>query len=183
MQVKLHGEKFMTTKPTHSESSKTPTTHQIDDTDKQILQLLQENFPIVEHPWRELSNKTGIPENQLFTRIENLRKLGIVRKIGPIVDPSKVGYTSATLIALRVPEERIEAVAAVINQYSNISHNYEREHEYNIWFTLVTKSMQESTQTLEEILHKTGLNQNDVLNLPTSQRFKINVNFQLTKKF
>jgi DNA-binding Lrp family transcriptional regulator len=84
---------------------------------------------------------------------------------------------------LRVPEERIEAVAAVINQYSNISHNYEREHEYNIWFTLVTKSMQESTQTLEEILQKTGLNQNDVLNLPTSQRFKINVNFQLTKKF
>ncbi|MGD6932774.1 MAG: AsnC family transcriptional regulator [Candidatus Bathyarchaeia archaeon] len=173
----------MTTKPTLSEGSKKPQTHQLDNTDKQILQLLQDDFPLVEHPWRELSSKTGIPENQLVTRIENLCKAGVIKKIGPIVDPSKVGYTAATLIALRVPENKIDDIATVINQYNNISHNYEREHEYNVWFTLVTKNNQELTDTLNEILQKTGLSQNDVLNLPTAQRFKINVNFQLTNNF
>ncbi|XHH10278.1 MAG: Lrp/AsnC family transcriptional regulator [Candidatus Bathyarchaeia archaeon] len=167
----------MTTKPTHSEDSKKP---QLDTIDKQILQLLQEDFPLIENPWKELSSKTNIPENQLINRVKDLHETGILRKIGPIVDPFKVGYKSATLVALRVPENQIDAAAAVINQYSTISHNYEREHEYNVWFTLVTKNLQELTSTLNEILQKTGLNQDDVLNLPTSQRFKINVNFQLT---
>jgi len=172
----------MTTKPTLSESSKLQHT-QLDETDKQILQLLQEDFPLVENPWRTLSSKTGIPEHQIVTRIEHLSKKGIIRKIGPIVDNSKIGYQSATLVALRVPENKVNAVAAVINQYGNISHNYEREHQYNIWFTLAAKNPEALNQTLNEILNKTGLNQADVLNLPTTQRFKINVNFQLTPNF
>ncbi len=181
--VKASGDKFMTAKSTLGQCYKKPHPPQIDDADKQILQLLQEDFPLVEQPWKELSSKTGIPENQLINRIEKLQATGVLRKIGPIVDPTKVGYTSATLVALRVPESKVDAVAAIINQYNNISHNYEREHEYNVWFTLVTKTMQELTSTLSEILQKTGLSQNDVLNLPTAQRFKINVNLQLTTSF
>lgn len=170
----------MTTKQTLSErSKKTPTP--LDNTDKLIIQSLQEDFPLTENPWTELSRKTGIPENQLLERTQKLKIAGVIQKIGPIVDPVKVGYTSTTLIALRVPEEKIGAIAAVINQYSNISHNYEREHEYNVWFTLVAQNPQRLNETLEEILQKTGLSQSDVLNLPTAQRFKINVNFQLTQ--
>jgi siroheme decarboxylase len=171
---------MITEKPL-SGGSKKLQTPQLDNTDKQILQLLQENFPLVEHPWKELSSKIGIPETQLVKRIEKMYTAGVIRKIGPVVDPTKIGYNSATLIALRVPENKVDEVATVINQYGNISHNYEREHEYNVWFTLVGKNPQELAQIVEEILLRTSLSQNDVLNLPTTQRFKINVNFQLTK--
>ncbi len=166
----------MTIKSTLSPDAKP----QLDETDKRILQILQESFPLVENPWKELSCKIGLPENELVSRIEHLCSAGVIQKIAPTVDSSKVGYTCATLVALRVPEEKVDKVAAVINQYRNISHNYEREHDYNVWFTLVTQSQEELTRILNEIIQKTGLRQSDVLNLPTAQRFKINVNFQLT---
>ena len=172
----------MSTKLTISGDPKKLQTPRIDDTDKKILQVLQDDFPLINQPWKELSSKIGITEKELIRRIEHLSTNGVIQKIGPIVDSSKVGYTYATLVALRVPEEKVDKTAAVINQYSNISHNYEREHEYNVWFTLVTKNREESGRTLNEIMQKTGLNPNDVLNLPTTQRFKINVNFQLTPK-
>jgi DNA-binding Lrp family transcriptional regulator len=172
----------MSTPFARNEVTKKQQNYPLDDTDKQLLQLLQEDFPIVEYPWRELSNKTGIPEKQIISRIENLSNAGVIRNFGPIVNHSKLGYPSATLVALRVPKNQVDTVASIINQYDNISHNYEREHEYNVWFTLIAKSQQELTHTLNEILQKTGLNPNDVLNLPTVQRFKINVNFNLTNR-
>lgn len=166
----------MTTKSNLSPNAKP----QLDDTDKKILQLLQNDFPVVKQPWKELSNKIGIPEDDLVNRIEHLSRTGVIQKIGPIVDSSKVGYTSATLVALKVAEDKVDMAAEVINQYGNISHNYEREHEYNVWFTLVAQSQEDLTRTLNEITKKIGLSPSDVLNLPTTQRFKINVNFQLT---
>ncbi len=166
----------MTIKSTLSPDAKP----QLDDTDKRILQILQESFPLVEQPWKELSCKTGIPENELVSRIEHLCSAGVIQKIAPTVDSSKVGYNFATLVALSVSEDKVGQVAAVINQYGNISHNYEREHKYNIWFTLIAKTQEELTRTLNEIIQKIDLSPNDVLNLPTAQRFKINVNFQLT---
>jgi DNA-binding Lrp family transcriptional regulator len=153
--------------------------YQLDDTDKRLLQLLQENFPLVECPWSELGSKMGLSEEQVIGRVENLCAANVIRKIGAIVDNSKIGYTSATLVALRVPESKVNAVASVINRYGNISHNYERDCEYNVWFTLVAKSGQELTCVIDEILQEAGLSQNDVLSLPTVQRFKINVNFRL----
>jgi DNA-binding Lrp family transcriptional regulator len=172
-------EKIMTSKLSFDEDIKKSRPYPLDDTDKKLLQLLQDDFPLIESPWSEISNKIGIPEKQVIARIENLYTIGVIRKIGPVVDQSKIGYPAATLVALCVPENQIEKVASVINQYSNISHNYEREHKYNIWFTLVAKNEQEITNTINEILQKTGLNHHDVLNLPTVQRFKINVNFKL----
>jgi DNA-binding Lrp family transcriptional regulator len=144
--------------------------------------LLQDDFPLVESPWSEVSSKLGIAEHELIERLEHLYAEGVIRRIGPIVDATKVGLTAATLVALKVPENRVDEVAQVINQYGNISHNYQREHEYNIWFTLAASNPQELTATLNEIIQKAGLSQNDVLNLPTAQRFKVNVNFQLTQK-
>jgi DNA-binding Lrp family transcriptional regulator len=153
----------------------------LDDIDKQLLQLLQDDFPLVEYPWRELGSKVGVSEKEVISRVEHFFSTGVVRKLGPVVDLPKVGYTSTTLIALRVPENQVDNVASVINQYGNISHNYEREHEYNVWFTLVAKSKQELASTLSEILQKTGLSPCDVLDLSTVKRFKINLNFLVSE--
>lgn len=152
----------------------------LDDVDKCLLQLLQEDFPLVENPWQELGVRLGVSEQQVLSRVENLCAMGVIRKIGPIVDLSKTGYSFTTLVALRVLEDKIENVALIINEYSrtgNVSHNYEREHEYNVWFTLAASTERELSCMLSEILQRADLSQSDVLNLPTVKRFKINVNF------
>jgi hypothetical protein len=84
-------------------------------------------------------------------------------------------------VALRVDAEKIDEVAQIINQYDNISHNYQRDDEYNVWFTLTAQNDQEINVVLEQIRHKLNVDKQDMLNLPTRRRFKINVIFQLTK--
>ena len=152
----------------------------LDEIDRKIVQILQDDFPIVEHPWKEVGRKLNITEDQVIQRLKRLNELGITRKIGSIVDASKVGLTSATLVAMKVPKNKVDKVACTINEYGSISHNYEREHEYNVWFTITAPSNEGLTSILEEIKQKTGIHPSNVLNLPTKQRFKINVRFQLT---
>lgn len=151
----------------------------LDAIDRKIIQILQDDFPIVERPWKEVGDKLNLQEDDVINRLKRLNELGIIRKIGSIVDSPKVGLTVATLVAMKVPQNNVDDVAASINAYRSVSHNYEREHEYNVWFTITASSNNELTSILEEITQKTGITQDDILNLPTKQRFKINVRFQL----
>lgn len=152
----------------------------LDEIDRKIVQMLQDDFPMVERPWKEIGDKLNIVEDDVIKRLKRLSEQGVTRKIGPIIDASKIGLTAATLVAMKVPKNKVDDVACIINEYGNISHNYEREHEYNVWFTITASNNNELTTTLEEIRQKTGINPDDVLNLPTKQRFKINVRFQIT---
>ena len=152
----------------------------LDEIDRKLVQLLQDDFPIVERPWKEVAQKLNLTEDNVISRLKQLNEFGIVRKIGSIVDGSKVGFTTATLVAMKVPKNKVDEVAFVINEYGCVSHNYEREHEYNVWFTITASNDNELTSILREITKKIGIAQSDILNLPTKQRFKINVRFQLT---
>lgn len=151
----------------------------LDQIDKEILQLLQDDFPLKQEPWLEISSQLKISETELMTHLKRLFEVGAIMKIGPIFDSSKIGLRAATLVALRVPKNRVDDVARVINQSSNVSHNYEREGEFNVWFTLAASSNEELTKKLDEIKQKTSVKEHDVLDLPTVNRFKINVRFQL----
>ena len=81
---------------------------------------------------------------------------------------------------MKVPKNKVNDVARIINGYDNVSHNYEREDEYNVWFTLAASSSRELAIMLDELKQKTGVKEQDVLDLPTIRRFKVNVRFQLT---
>lgn len=151
-----------------------------DGIDRKILQILQDDFPMVERPWKEVGDKLDITEDDVINRLKRLNEIGVTRKIGSIIDASKVGLTAATLVAMKVPKNKVDDVACAINKYGNVSHNYERQHDYNVWFTITASSNNELTTILNEIGQKTGINPSDILNLPTKQRFKINVRFQLT---
>ncbi len=153
----------------------------LDETDRIILQMLQDDFPIVQEPWLEISNRLNISEGEVISRLKRLIEAGTILKIGPIFDASRIGLKAATLVAMRVPKNKVNDVARVINEYDNVSHNYEREDEYNVWFTLAASSNSELAMILDEIKQKTGMKDLDVLDLPTIRRFKINVHFQLTK--
>lgn len=155
-------------------------TAQIDETDKKILQLLQDEFPIIEEPYKAIGEKLDLTETQIINRLKHLNQTGITQKIGAVVDRSKIGFSVATLIALKVPAERVTAVSQVINQYGVVSHNYLRENEYNVWFTLSAQTRSEMEVTLKEILQKADIADQNMLNLPTKNCYKINVRFQIT---
>jgi len=151
----------------------------LDQTDRKILQLIQDDFPLLQEPWLEISHRLKISEGEVITRLNRLIKAGAIVKIGPTFDSSKIGLKAATLVAMRVPTNQVDDIARVINQYDNVSHNYEREDEFNIWFTLAAPSSEELTKTLNDIKQKTSVKEHDILDLPTIHRFKINVRFQL----
>lgn len=152
----------------------------LDETDRVMLQMLQDDFPIVQEPWLEISSRLNVSEAEVMSRLKRLIEAGVIAKIGPVFDASRIGLKAATLVAMKVPKNKVNDVARVINEYENVSHNYEREDEYNVWFTLAASSISELALILDEIKQKTGIQNLDVLDLPTVRRFKINVHFQMT---
>ncbi|ADG82004.1 putative transcriptional regulator, AsnC family [Thermincola potens JR] len=150
----------------------------MDSLDKQLLTLIQSNFPITPEPFKELALTLGTTEEDVISRLQKLKEEGIIRRIGGIFDSQKLGYFS-TLCAIKVPEERIDEVAELINSYPGVTHNYLRQHEYNMWFTLIAPSSQAAEDILEEMRRRTGIK--DLINLPAINFFKIKVNFNLNE--
>lgn len=151
---------------------------ELDEIDKQLLQLTQDEFSIMKRPWKELGNRLKITEEEVLLRLKRLCNKGVIRKIGPILNTRKLGLSASTLIAMKVPEEKIEQVASIINEYESVSHNYQRGHEYNLWFTVRTSDEKKLRRTIEEIKRRTEIPDANILDLPTLCVFKIDVRFQ-----
>jgi DNA-binding Lrp family transcriptional regulator len=148
----------------------------MDETDKKLLNLIQENFPVTARPFLQIAERLGCDEQEALTRVKRLKEEGIIRRIGAVFDLRKLGFKS-TLCAARVPEEKVADFAAAVNALSGVTHNYRRDNEYNIWFTLIMKSDEEISETLENIKKETGID--DILNLPATRTFKINARFDV----
>jgi uroporphyrinogen-III synthase/DNA-binding Lrp family transcriptional regulator len=154
----------------------------LDEVDTKILDTVQKAVPLTTRPWDEIGRNLGLSGGEVLRRLKRLSDAGMIRKIGPIIDARKVGLAASTLVGMRVPPENIEKVASVINQYDEVSHNYERNHEYNLWFTLTAPSQDDLLRILKEIQLKTGVADDNILNLQTERLFKIKVNFDLKKE-
>lgn len=146
----------------------------LDRRDRLILNEIQRNFPITHRPFLALARRLKIREKEIVERVQRLKEVGIIRRIGASFSARAVGFTS-TLCAARVPGEKIERFVSVVNTYPGVTHNYEREGEYNIWFTLIAPSRKKIDQILAEISRKTGVK--EILNLPALKTFKIAVDF------
>ncbi|HPM62287.1 MAG TPA: AsnC family transcriptional regulator [Methanoregulaceae archaeon] len=155
---------------------------QTDALDIRILDALQQDIPLVAWPWEDLAGRLGIPESVLLERLERLHCAGIIRGISPVIESRPLGLTAATLVALPVPGERIREVAGVISGYPEVSHNFQRDHHYSLWFTLSAKDAGSLHTVLEEIIKRTGFSHTDILNLPTIRKIKIDVRFPLPGK-
>ncbi|MDP2647129.1 MAG: AsnC family transcriptional regulator [Desulfobacterales bacterium] len=149
---------------------------QTDDVDKKILNRIQSDFPLTARPFLAVSKELNLTEEEVIQRIRNLKKRGIIRRIGGNCVPGKLGYVS-TLCAAKVPEEKMEIFAETVNQYSGVTHNYQRENAFNVWFTFIAPSMEEIEQNLKKISADTGVK--DILNLPATKVFKIKAQFDL----
>lgn len=148
---------------------------ELEKVEQRVLEIIQQDFPITSHPYKELGDRLGATEDEVFGAVQSLCEKGIIRRLGGSFDSRKIGYKS-TLAALSVPRDRLDEVVAIVNGYPGVTHNYEREEEYNVWFTLIAPSDEAIESTIAEISERAG---SPVLNLPATHIFKIKVNFSL----
>ncbi|MFZ5648880.1 MAG: AsnC family transcriptional regulator [Bacillota bacterium] len=151
---------------------------ELDNLDRDLLNIIQSDFPITKEPFRELANTLGTTEEDILSRLKRLTENRTIRRLGGIFDSRKLGYTG-TLCAMKVPQEQIVFVSGIINSYPGVTHNYIRNHSYNMWFTLLAPGRKEIEAILAEIRDRTGIN--DLISLPAVKLFKIKVNFDLTE--
>ena len=151
-----------------------PAPFSLDRQDRLILNVIQRNFPVTHRPFLALARKLGMKEKEVLERVQKLKEAGIIRRIGASFSARAVGFTS-TLCTAKVPPEKVEEFVAVVNSHPGVTHNYEREGDYNLWFTLIAPNRKEVERILKGISRKTGIR--DILNLPASKTFKIAVDF------
>jgi DNA-binding Lrp family transcriptional regulator len=148
----------------------------MDNTDKAILNRIQSDFPISARPYAVIADEINLSEDEVISRVQELKSTGIIRRIGGNFVPGKLGYVS-TLCAGRVAEDKIEPFAKEVNRYTGVTHNYVRENDYNVWFTFIASSRELIEKYLAEISLKTGVT--DIINLPATHVFKIKAHFKL----
>lgn len=149
---------------------------ELDSTDSAILNRIQSDFPITSRPYLAVANELGLTEKEILDRVARLKKAGIIRRIGGNFVPGKLGFVS-TLCAASVPANKIEQFAEVVNRYPGVTHNYQRDNKYNVWFTFISQSMEEIGDNLKKISAETGVS--DILNLPATKVFKIKAQFDV----
>ena len=139
--------------------------------DRKILEIIQDDFPLEERPYAALGRRLGVSEEVAFEHVENLRKSGVIRRLGGIYDSRRLGYISR-LCAGVVSEDKLDGFAAAADKIPAITHNYIRSHAYNVWFTVIARSETEIQETVRGLEAETALHDAHVLS--ASRMFKIN---------
>jgi DNA-binding Lrp family transcriptional regulator len=153
----------------------------LDSIDTQLLNLLQDSFPLVDRPFLALAEKLGVSEQEVIDRVVQLKtgEKKIIRQISAIFDSASIGYQS-TLVAAKIDPDRLEEAAAVISQHPGVSHNYKREHAFNLWYTVTVgpDSVLGLERTLEILHAKSGAISTRML--PAIRVYKIGVKFDVS---
>jgi len=148
----------------------------LDTTDRRILDLIQRRFPLVSRPFLQIAEQVGATESDVIERLARLKQDGMVREICAVFDSERLGYRS-TLAAMAVEPARLDEVAALVSAHPGVSHNYERTHEFNLWFTLTVEPDRSIEREVERLAHEARVA--SFLVLPAIRRFKIGVDFDL----
>ncbi len=151
--------------------------HELDDIDRELLNALQWDFPVVERPFAAIGERLGIPEPEVRARVQHVKDAGILRQLSAIFDTRALGYSSA-LVAARVDPDHVDEAAAAISEHPGVSHNYKRNHAYNLWYTLAVPPGDDFDAHLDVLHRESGAAV--TRKLPTLQLYKIGVKLDMT---
>lgn len=136
--------------------------------DRELLEAIQSEIPLISTPWAAVGQIVDLSEKDVIKRVEKMRRAGIIRSIRGVFDVRALGYVSA-LVAVAVPEERIDVVASTINLHPSVTQNYQRNHRFNLWFSILLPP--DSRLGLEATVELLTQGAEDVLILPTEASF------------
>ena len=143
--------------------------------DARLIERIQSNFPLESRPYKVLADDLGVTEQTVIDRVRALQDAGTIREIGPVFELGRIGFTS-TLCAAEVTSDKLEAVAAFVSQYAEVTHNYARDHVFNLWFTVIAPSKERIDAILACIRNQDGVAA--VYSMPATRTFKIKVHFR-----
>lgn len=150
------------------------TSVQLTALEKSLLNEYQRGFPLSPAPYAEIARQLGSTENEVIRTLGSLQERGYISRVGPVFAPQRAG--ASTLAAMAVPEAQLETVADYVSRFTEVNHNYEREHRFNLWFVVTAPQQARVQQVLDEIEAGTGI---AVLNLPLERPFYIDLGFPL----
>ena len=150
-------------------------TPRLDTVDRRLLDIIQTGFPLDSRPFARLGAELALSEAEALDRVRRLKDQGLIRRLGANFDSRKLGWRS-TLCGAKVPADRLEAFIAEVNNLPGVTHNYLRNHTYNVWFTLIAPSEKDIAATLQGLAERTGIT---ALNLPAQKIYKLKVDFAL----
>lgn len=141
---------------------------------KQLLNNYQQDFPLSSQPFLAIANDLGVSEQDVISAFDLLKQQSFINRIGPIIQPNHIGVSS--LVAMSIPEQQLPHCADIVSQFSEVNHNYERSHRFNLWFVLMASDNTQLDSLLSSIEQQTGFK---TLKLPLLEDYFINLGFQL----
>ncbi len=149
---------------------------QLDISDRKLLNLIQTAFPLTREPFADLARRLGTDVDEVVQRIARLKEMGIIRLIGPVMDSRSIGY-HATLVGMKVANINLEKAERDIAAHPGVSHGYQREHRFNVWFTLALPPASDIETELQKLTQSTGAEV--AFSLPAVKMFKIGAYFDM----
>ncbi|VAX09132.1 Heme d1 biosynthesis protein NirG [hydrothermal vent metagenome] len=147
----------------------------LDALDRKIINQLQTGFPLSDEPYADVAAELGTDEVTLLSRIKALLDKRVLTRFGPLYRADRLGG-AFSLVAIKVPEDKFETVTDIVNSFPEVAHNYQREHEFNMWFVLATENGARIDEINAEIERKTNL---AVYNMPRIKEFFINLELKI----
>lgn len=151
-----------------------PSAPHLSDLECRLMDEYQHGLPVCGAPFDAIARSLGVCEGAVLETLASLQRRGLIARVGPVLAPNRAG--SGTLAALAVPPERLDAVAELVNDYDEVNHNYEREHDFNLWFVVTGEDRDAVEAVLADIEARTGL---EVLDLPLERAYHIDLGFPL----
>lgn len=147
---------------------------QLSSLEKHLLNDFQHDFPLVPRPYKKIADELGTTEETVIETLNTLQQTGYVSRVGAVFRANSIG--ASTLAAMAIPEDELEQVAALVNEYSEVNHNYQREHHFNLWFVLTASDEHTLNAIMDDIENRTG---HPVMYLPMVEDFHIDLGFDL----
>ncbi len=149
-------------------------TKSYDDIDAKLINHLQNGFPICDSPYLQVANELNLTEDDILNRLKKLLENGTLSRFGALYHAEKMGG-ALTLAAIKVPEKDFEEITEIINSFPEVAHNYQRNHELNMWFVVATETPEQLAETLEKIEQQTGFH---VFNMPKINEYFVGLKLE-----